>query len=381
MRKLLIFLLPLSIYASDEKILSQTNQDILDTKSKTINEQKSIDQKSWLSNPTLNASLTKDEDDTKSKNLYLSYTQKIFNFGGIWYTIDLASIQKKYDLLDLQISYKEFINTIYSGVLDIKILNYQIQKTTLNIKNQAIKIDILKDEYKQGQANMSELNDAIIDKNTLQKSLVELEIDLQTSVQELKKTSDLNYEEIFVPEFKLKSENEYLKSSDKLNLAKQKTKIAAINRKITQTSFLPSLSFTLNGGYKKVEPTNDEYEKYYDYGLKLSMPIDFSFSNKLEKARLNELLSATQQTQTKIDEKVEYEKITQQIEKYKELNEIANDDIKLYDELLLTTQEEYQAGFKAHEDLEILTNTKSVRELDVKINDLYIKKMILGFYF
>lgn len=380
MKKTVFLLLPILIYANDEKILSQSQQDILDTREKIIHEQKSIDKKSWLSDINLNATLSENQDDITTKSVGVSYEQNIFKFGGIWYSIDLASLQEQYDILDLHVSYKDFINTIYKSVIDIKIGELNIQKTELKIKNQTIAIKIKQDEYKEGQTDIVTLNDKIIDKSSLEESLINLKIALQKNIDELKKYSNINYNDIKIPDMKIVDIDTYMRQSDEINLAQKNTNIAKLNYKIKRSEFLPKLSFSLSGGYQDIDESKNDGE-YYNYGLKLSMPLDFSFSNEIEKSKLTYLLSTQQETQKKIDEEVAYQKISKEIEKYKSLIDIANKDITLYKELLEVTNEEYKAGYKALEDVQILSNTKTTRELDVKLNNLYIAQQILGYYY
>lgn len=378
MKRLALLALPLAVLAQDSDVLSSTQQDILDTKRKIINEDKSIDKKSWLSDISLSAKLSKDEDKDTTKSIGVSVEQNIFKFGGIGYSIDLASLQEQYDLLNLHVSYKDFLNTIYTSVLDIKIAELNIQKAELNIKNKAIAIKIKQDEYKAGQVDVVELNDAMIEKSSLEENLVELEASLQKSKDELKKYSNLDYDKIEIPKMKILDEDVFMKNSDDINLASKNIDIANLNYKIKKTDYLPKLYFTLGGGY---QDTSSSEGKYYDYGLKVSMPFDFSFTNEIEKSRLNLLLANQQKIQTKIDKSVEFKKISTEIQKYKSLMDIANKDIVLYAELLEVTNEEFKAGYKAKEDVEVLSNTKTTRELDAKLNSLYIEQQILGYYF
>lgn len=380
MKKIMFLLLPILIYANDEKILLKSQQDILDTKKKIIQEQKSIDKKSWLSDINLNASTSKNQDSITTNTIGLSYEQNIFKFGGIWYSIDLASLQEQYDLLGLHVSYKEFLNTIYKSIIDIKIGELNIRKTKLEIQNKTIAIKIKQDEYKEGQTDIITLNDKIIEKSTLEKNLVTLEIALQKNLDELKKYTSISYDKIKMPKLRLLKLDDYLKQSDQLNLANQYTKITNLNYKIQKTDFLPKLSFSLGGGYQDIDESKND-GKYYNYGLKVSMPFDFSFSQKIEKKRLNYLLSEQEKTQTKINETIKFKKIAKEVKKYKSLIDIANKDIALYAELLEVTNEEYKAGYKAKEDVQILSNTKTTRELDVKLNEFYIQQQILELYF
>lgn len=367
-------------FLNAQELLSKTQKEILDTKEKIIKEDKKINEKDWLSNIMINSSIIRDKDKNDTKSISLSYEQKIFNFGGISYSIDLAKIQEQYELLNLNISYDKFINNIYSLVLNINILNLKIKKQILSIKNKNIDIEIKKDEYTQGQINISELNDSIISRNTLEENLVDLKRLKKEAISNLKKYTDIQYNSIIVPSLKQINLDNYLKKSKQLKLAEHNEKIKKINHKIKKSSYLPKLSVTTNTGYQEIDKNKSE-DSYYNYGLKLSLPIDFSSSNEKEKAKLSELLAKKEKAQKFTEEKNRHENSVNSIKMYQALKNIARKDIKLYEELLQTTKEEYKAGYKAYEDVEILSNTKKIRELDMQLNNLYIQNELIELHF
>ena len=45
------------------------------------------------------------------------------------------------------------------------------------------------------------------------------------------------------------------------------------------------------------------------------------------------------------------------------------------------TQNEVDGGFKSSLDLDALKNTKKIRELDIKINELKIKKELISLFY
>lgn len=380
MIKILLLIFPFLIFANEINILSKTQKDILKTKEKIIHEDRKIDEKSWLSNMNLNLSIDENSDDITNKTISLNYEQNIFKFGGIGYMIDLAKVKEQYNLLKLNMDYKDFLNKIFTTVLSIKIQELNIKKIKLKLKNQNIAIKIKQDEYNKGETNIVTLNDKIIAKSSLEEELINQQITFIKSVDELKKYSNISYDEIKTPSMETIELKNYMKNSDIINLANKNMKIAELNYKIKKRDFLPKLYFTFGGGYKDIDDSKND-GKYYSYGLKISMPLDFSFSNKIEKTRLNLLLSNQEKEQSKIDEKIEFKKISQDIEKYKNLINIALNDIKLYAQLLDITKQEYRAGYKAKEDVEILSNTKKTRELDIKLYNLYLNQQVLKYYY
>lgn len=363
-----------------EKLLSSTQKNILDTKKRIINEQNKIDKKSWISDINLQASIGKNKQGNKNSKIAASYNQDIFRFGAIIYGINLAKIQQQYDLLNLDMTYENYIKTIYTNALYIQILETKIKKQELNIKNKQISVQIKKDAYKEGQTNISDLNDAIISYNSQEENLVELLKNKEDYVENLKKYSNIDYEKIEVPSLKPLSNEEYLELSKDIKLAEKNINLKQLNYQIIKATYLPKLSINANGGYEDTSSSSG-FESYYNYGLQVSMPIDFSSSNKKEKAKLNKLLAKKQKEQKLIEKNSEYKKVLNSIERYNKLIKISQKDIKLYTELLQVINDEYKAGYKSSEDVEILLNSKKIKEYDKKLNELNIQKEIISLYF
>lgn len=82
--------------------------------------------------------------------------------------------------------------------------------------------------------------------------------------------------------------DEYLKNSKEIQLSKLNEEIANYSYDIKKSDYLPTLSLSSSYGYDFSDNVNDDN---YDYGLKVSIPIDFSSLNNIEKYRLNYLLS------------------------------------------------------------------------------------------
>ncbi|RXJ70206.1 hypothetical protein CRV08_01180 [Halarcobacter ebronensis] len=366
------------IQAEEFEILSPTQKSIFNTKKKIIEEDKKINEKSWLSNINLNSSIVRDKDEKDTKEFSLSYEQPIFKFGGILNTIDVAKIQEQYDLMDLNITFIEYINTIYTTVVNLKLTDLNIKKQKLSIENKTISLDIIKAEYKAGQTDVTNLNDTIMEKNALEEELAEQLRTKQEYLATLSLYTKLDYKKIDIPNLKLKELDSYLKDSRDIKLAKYNEDISKLNYKIKKSDYLPELSLTSNYGY---DFTKSDGENSYNYGVKLSIPISFSSINEIEKYQLDYLLSQREKEQKEIDETVAYNKIIENIRKYNNSTNIASKDIKLYEELLDSVSQEYNAGYKAIEDVEILSNTKKMRELDVEINKLNILTQLIAMYY
>lgn len=377
-KRYLIPLTLISILSADSKILTPTQQEILDTQKKIIEQDSKINQKDWLSNINISGSYSKDETNDSSKDLAISYDQDIFRFGAISNIIDASKIQKQYDLLNLNITFDEYFNNIYTNVLNIRLVDLQIQKQNLTIENKKISLEITKDEYNNGQTDVTTLNDMIMELNALQEALVEYESSKQTYINNLKIYSNLDYNNIEIPPLKQKALEDYLNSSKEIQLQDFNQKLSRLEYKIKKAEYLPTLS--VNTNYNKNLDSQDK-EESYNYGLNLSMPIDFSSLNQKEKYKLNYLLAKKQKEQTTIEKNSDYETIIENIKKYNKLDKIAKNDIVLYDELLQNVNAEYQAGYKAKEDVEILSNTKKIRELDSQLYEIYTQIELISLNF
>lgn len=377
-RKYLIPLTLISVLSANSEILTSTQKEILDTQKKIIEEDSKINQKDWLSNINISSSYSKDENNIDSKDLTINYEQDIFRFGAISNIIDAAKIQKQYDLLNLNITFDEYFNNIYTNVLNIKLIDLQIQKQDLTIKNKRISLEITKDEYNNGQTDVTTLNDMIMELNSLQESLVNYESSKQNYINNLKIYSNLDYKNIEIPPLKQKALEDYINSSKEIQLQDFNQELSKLEYKIKKAEYLPTLS--VNTSYNK-NLDNQDKDESYNYGLTLSMPIDFSSLNQKEKYKLNYLLAKKQKEQKTTEKNSEYETVIENIKKYSKLDKIARDDIVLYEELLRNVNAEYQAGYKAKEDVDILSNTKKIRELDSQLYDIYTQIELISLNF
>ena len=372
--------LPLLAFSSDSEVLSNTKQEIIKLKEKQIEEEKQSNKYNWLLNANINGPITKDKDDTTTKDYNISITQDIFNFGGITSQMQYASQLKKLESLDLDISTKDDLNTLFSYLIDIQINEINLKQNKLNIQNSLIDIRNKKSEYKAGELGISDLNDAIMTKNELSDKQKELALSKLVNINNIKKYTNKDYKEIKIPDVKLMSKELYLQSSSSINYAKLDIDVNDSLYKIKKSDYLPTLAATGTYGYQDISKINEE-DDYYNYGLKISMPLNFTASRDIEQTRLNHLISKKELEDELINSKSEYEEALLTIKSYEDRIKLALEDIKLYDELLSVNEEEYKAGYKTIDDVETIKNSKLVRELDIKLYKLNIQKEILNLYF
>lgn len=380
MKKLVIIaLFPLLAFSDESEILTKTKQEIIQLKQKQIEEKKQSNKYNWISDINLNTSIKKDEDNLTTKDYNLSISQDIFKFGGITSQMDYASQLKKLEDLNLDISTKDDLNTLFSTLINIQINDINLNQNILNIENSLIDIRNKKSEYKAGEIGISDLNDAIMTKNTLTDKQKELNLEKLININTIKKYTTKEYKNIKIPNIKLINKDIYLENSLSVNYAKIDIDVNKSLYKIKKSNYLPTLALTGQYGYQDIKQINED--DYYNYGVKISMPLSFTASNNIEQTRLNHLISQQELKDELINSESTYEEALLTIKSYEDRINLALEDIKLYDELLDVNEEEYKAGYKTIDDVETLKNSKQIRELDIKTYKLNIQKQILALYF
>ena len=101
MIKLIILgLLSTIVLANEAEVLTQIKQKTIELTQKKINETEEVNKYDWLSDIDLSASIYMDEDNDKTQDYSASFSQDIFNFGGITSQMEYAKEYKKLELLE-----------------------------------------------------------------------------------------------------------------------------------------------------------------------------------------------------------------------------------------------------------------------------------------
>ena len=374
-----LILFPLISFANESQILSDTKQEIIKLKEKQIKEKQKDNKYDWILDANINASIQKDEDDSTSKDYNISISQDIFKFGGITSQIDYANQLKKMESLDLNISTKEDLSTLFSYLVDVKINDISLEQNKLYLLNSQIDIRSKQSEYKAGELGISDLNEAIMTKNELSDTQKELNLTKLVNINSIKEYTNKSYKEIEIPDVKLMSKDIYLENTSSLNYAKQEINVNKSLYKIKKSDYLPTLALTGQYGYQ--DSSSIEGDDYYNYGLNISMPLSYTASNDIEQTKLDYLISQKELSQELTSSKATYDEVVLSIKSYEDRINLALNDIKLYSQLLEVNEEEYKAGYKTLDDVETIKNSKMIRELDIKSYKLNIQKQILKLYF
>ena len=389
MKKIVVSILCIVALYADETPLSTQKQETLQLKRKQIQEDIQASSKSWISPLILSLSLNENKsasnDTSEVKNASLQWNQDIFRSGGITYTMQLANANGAANLLGVDIQEAAYLKSLYTLKVQCERDAKAQKQSELTLKNMDIDLLMTKAKYKAGLSDLSQLNQSTINRDTARTNLIVVKNALQSERYELQKIAN-NTDNLKIPEFALLSKKEYLAQNlELLHYNKQdlSTQIAWKNK---CSSYFPKLALNASYGYSKnsySSPYASDYEgNTYNYGLTLSMPlIDVSALNSVESAKLQYLQTKSAQNDRHIELESEYDKHVNNIENYKEKIALADEMIKMYDELYGFTKNQVIAGFKSQYDLDSLQNSVSIQKIEKEIQNYNITIEKIALYF
>lgn len=369
----------IDILQKDKKELRQIEKEVIQKKYESSKDE-------WIGKINLNSTLGKDKDFTQgttadmTRGVGLSFSQSIYESGGIEYSIEYARQQLKSDLIAWENQNIALLQAIYETLLVIKKLKLQIEQSDYSLKNKEIELILKKIQYEAGRVDIIDLNNAIMSKNNQQKENISLKNSLKDKEYELSKYTTLKENEIEIIDFKIIDKEKFLK--DNLNIRYENSKVELLDTSYKQlkSSYLPQVSFNTKANYSNNQ--NRAQNESGSVGLSASMPIfDITKDSKLEKSKLEVLKQKVNVTDMQNELIYEYEQILTQINTYDEYEKTISNNLKLYEDLTMVNQSSNSAGMTADYDLEILQNTQKINEFDLLINDINRKLQYSKLYF
>ena len=148
MSRVIILSLVLSsiIFANELEILQNDKKELRQIEKKVIQEKYEADKNEWIGTIDLKSSLGKSRDFTDnqssdmSRSVGLSFSQSIFESGGIEQSIQYAKEQLNSSLIAWENDNVLILQTIYETLLNIKKLNLQIEQSDYYLKNKYIEL-------------------------------------------------------------------------------------------------------------------------------------------------------------------------------------------------------------------------------------------------
>jgi outer membrane protein TolC len=380
------FLLCISLFASEgNDFLSKLKQEQLNI-DKQSNELESDNLKyDWINPINGFYSYTKSNqysDDRKTGMFGISLEQPVFKSGGIFYAIRYAGANREFLRLSTKLNEQNLIKSVIAAWYAIKRLDLQIKKQEVLIENATIDIIRKKEQYESGFLDSSYLDNAILNKNSLEKSLIDMETNRYEQLMNFEALSDMQYSEILPPRFSLIDEKKFLENSIAIKQKDAATKQSRYLKNMTISNYLPTVSLT--GSYNDSKIDNQGIsakDSYSSVGVKVSMPLfDVNRGRSIELKRLAYLKSKLEFADTKRSETKEYQNIVKQVSFLQKKVNLSKQDFNLYKSLLQSTQDLYEAGEKTIYDVDTLKNSQMSMRYDQMIYEVDIQLTLLDLY-
>ena len=389
--KNLIFasIISIQLFAQDISLLHTQKQEIQKQKLEEIEASHKSQKNKWISPLNLSLSANKSKAalgaiNYTSERAAIGLNQDIFRFGGIRYSISAADLQKNYNLLGWDKQNAALYEKLYTILLTLKKLQFQLDQGNYRLKNREIEVFIKKEQYKTGATDMTVLNDALMNTNEELKRVKALKELISNQQKELKKLTSLSFNDIKVPFFSRISRGTYIAENYDINQAGLKSQVAHEQLKITKSDYLPHISLNGDLGYQNYdyEISSNSYEgSYYNVGLSVTMPLDFNRKSNIEEKKAAYLRQRSEIADKKIEADAKYEQIQSSVNNYEEYITITQNNLKLYKELIDMTKKGFESGYRTGYDLQTIQNTYKIDVLEVQINKVNIQLELVKLHF
>ncbi|MDD2789527.1 MAG: TolC family protein [Sulfurimonas sp.] len=342
---------------------------------------------SWIAPLNLNYSHSTSnpyDADQVSQNAAIRMDQPIFQSGGIYYGIKFANASKEYSDLSVDVAKRKMIKDAISLLMQIKQSEIRVKRQNLQIKNSEINLEQKKEQYLNGQLDSGFMDSAIIERNLVIQALYDIETSREKLISSFKAISDLPYENASVPQLELLDEEAFLKHNIVLKMSESQNLKNDYNTNVTVAKYLPKVSVTAGYNWTKSEKQlfslTDGERDYYDYGMKVNMPLSINTFRDIESAKVDFLKSQVKIEDDKRAMRSLFEQVLQNIKKLDKKIALSIENKDLYEKLLIDTRSLFIAGYKTEYDVETLENSFQIQELDSKIFALDRQLELLALY-
>jgi len=374
--------------AQDMELLSSQKQDLLHQQQNQYEAESEKLRNNWIAPLNLSGSYSYDKsangNHSDTKKISASINQDIFRSGGIVYQINYADAKKRADTLELKQQIANLNEELFAALLNYKKSKYELKQSGKKLDNYDIEIFIKRQLYDVGKADITELNNALMDKSSEQKMYVSLEYDIARERLEIAKLSDIDPESFPLYSFDLVQEDAYLQNNFQVRYARAQSQTYEQQYNVTKSSYLPTVAINADAGYLKYGP-KELYEGYegdfYTAGVSINIPLTYNASAAKEEAKALYLKQTADAADRARSAKASYAQSFELIKSYRRYIDISSKNILLYNELIETVKAGVDAGSKTGYDLKTLENTKAIEEYNIKINEINIQLELAKLHF
>jgi len=337
----------------------------------------------WVSPVNVTATTTRSSESDRTQKLGVSLSQDIYRFGGISYQMTYADTNRRYKLTDLKLANSTYYKTIYTAVLEIRKLKLQIAQAELTMKNKELDILIQKEKYKTGSGDITLLNSALMEKNTQMQSILMLKNSLVSARKELSVITPVDEKDIALPHVRLVSKEAFIRDNYEIKLSDLERQLQKDKLDITKSNYYPRVTLGAEAGYQKVENYGATQfdDSYYSIGVSVSVPIDFNARSTVEAQKVAYYKKALNRKDKEVEQAAVYKEAVENIRNYEKYKKLIRENIRLYNDILGSTEKGYKSGYKSGYDYEVLRNTDKIYKLDLAIYDMMIQQELVKIHY
>jgi len=365
-------------------VLSDTKDEIFNKETNKATQDSNALKNSWISPALISATLKKSVTNkitTNTKSLNFTWNQDIFRSGGIFYAIKYAKYLGIYNLDLIKQQKLNLIKQVFSLKAQILRDKLLLTQNMLQLANIEINVKVTKDNYLAGTADISDLNNILVQRDTKKMALLSIKQSIQTEESELAKLTNKDFKVDKIP---LITKDEYIKQNISIKVLKSKSKSNYEKSKTTTASYLPKVTANLSASHNDhvSELTTQTYnDKPWSVGVTLSMPLDINYKANIQSSKINYLKSQIDIADKKNELSQNYKEVIENIKILKEKIEVAKQIEKSYKTLFNVVKSQYKAGLKTSYDVESLKNSVRIEKLEIKIQNYNILIQKINLYF
>lgn len=346
---------------------------------------------SWLQPIQLRYSYGKSDQydgDSTTQNASVSIDQPIFRSGGIYYGIKFSEASRRYSNLSIQAARQKLIKEAVSLLMQIRQSDLRIAKQELLIANSVLNLELKTESYLHGELDSGFLDNAIIEKNTLTQNLYDMQTLKERLISAYESISDAPYATTEIPTLALIDSERFESEAIDLQMAQSENEKNRWNANVTRAKYLPQVSVNAAYNWNKIEnpafagsvmPILAE-SRYTTYGLSASMPLDFNEFRDMEAARIETLKSGVKIADKRRELHSLYQQVRQNLMNSDKKIALARQNQMLYEKLLGDTRELFKAGYKTEYDVNILSNSAKIQNIETQIIDVDRQLELLNLY-
>jgi len=346
---------------------------------------------SWIAPLRINYGYSKSnpyENEQLNENAAIRMDQPIFQSGGIYYGIKFADASKLYNDVTIDVAKRKMIKSAISILMQIRQTSLREKRQKLQIKNSEINLLQKKEQYLNGQLDSGFLDNAIIQKNIVVEALYDIQTNKERLINKFSALSDLDYKTVSILHLDMISKDEFLTHNIYLQQSDYEIERNRYAKNVRVAKYLPKLNVT--AGYNWQKTSNQQFSpafpsfsnelEYYNYGFNISVPIDINTFKDIESAKIDYLKSKVLELDKKRELTALYDQVINNIKNFDKKIRLSKDNKKLYNKLLSDTKKLFVSGYKTQYDVDTLTNSLKIQNIDTKIYSIDKQLELLNLY-